>query len=223
MTKKAAPKKTDALTLRLNPRIKYLIELCSRHDHKTITGVIESSVQMLASHREVDVSGYGMSLWGAIDFCWSPDECERVVNLIFMVPSLLTHEESCIRSIIFGADDIFLNSHDVRSKQDYDSRSHDVYQRRGAFNLGEDGDLLYVSPRRKTIKLAWGLIRERAAGLAETGSHTPLTQTEVETYIGKPLSSIRPSTKSLDDNLDEFPYEDAGISDVIDQLTKGLD
>lgn len=221
MTKKPVPKKTDALTLRLNPKIKYLIELCSRNDRTTITGVIENAVHMLASQRKVEVGEHEMSLLTAVDFCWSPDECERVVNLIFKLPSLLTHEESCIRSVIFGAEDIFLNSFEVRGPQDYDYRSHDVYQRRGVFNVDEDGELLYVSPRHKTIKLAWGLIRERAADMAEGGSHTPLTAAEVEAYIGKPLNSIRPSIKAPDDKYDEFSHGEDGISDVVDQLTRG--
>jgi hypothetical protein len=225
MTKNPVTKKTDALTLRLNPKIKYLIELCSRTDRTTITGVIENAVHMLASKRTADLRGSETSLLVAIDFCWSPDECERVVNLIFKLPSLLTHEESCIRSVIFGASDIFLNPHEVRNQQDYDYRSRFSYRECGAFCTREDGETLFVSPRRKTIKLAWGLIRERAADLAETGSHTPLTQAEVEAYIGKPLSSIRPSIKAQDDGYDDqggsvFSHSaDAELDDTIDNLT----
>lgn len=221
MTKKTSPKKTDALTLRLSPKVKYLIELCSRNDRTTITGVIEGAVHLLSAQRRVSAKDREMSLGAAAEFCWSPDECERIVNLMLFLPQLMTHEESCIHAVIWDAGEIFLNQYPVNGQQDYDYRSHWVDQRRGVFLLDEDGNTFFATPRRKTIKLAWGLICERASLLAETGKNAPLTAAEVEKYIGKPLSAIKPTIKAPDDGLDDLAYQDDGLDDVVDQLTKG--
>lgn len=195
MTIKKTPKKTDALTLRLDPRVKFLIELLSRVGHQSITGVIESAVSRLAHDRKVGLAGNEQSLAYASERIWSPVESDRVVNMAMFAPSLLNHEEGCIRAILEGASHIFFTIHEVRGKADADYRRHDVARMGGEFQKSEDGQTVFVTPRRRTIKLAWGLIKDRAAELADKGVCADLSVEEVEAYIGKPLSSVSPDIK----------------------------
>lgn len=109
MTIKKTPKKTDALTLRLDPRVKFLIELLSRVGHQSITGVIESAVSRLAHDRKVVLASAEQSLVYASERIWSPIESDRVVNMAMFTPSLLNHEEGCIRSVLEGANHIFFH------------------------------------------------------------------------------------------------------------------
>lgn len=195
MTAKKPPKKTDALTLRLDPRAKFLIELLSRDGHQTITGVIESAVSRLGNDRKVKLPGGDISLTAAIERIWSPVESERVVNLALFTPSLLTHEEGCIRAVLEGADHIFFNKFEIRGDQDFEYRTHDADALRGVILQGVDGATVYVTPKRRVIKLAWDLIRARAVELAEKGYCDDLVASEVESFIGKPLSMISPDIK----------------------------
>lgn len=195
MTIKKAPKKTDALTLRLDPRVKFLIELLSRVGHQSITGVIESAVSRLAHDRKVGLAGSELSLAYASERIWSPIESDRVVNMAMFAPSLLNHEEGCIRAVLEGANHIFFTIYEVRGKADVDYRKHDIERMGGTFQKSDDGQTIFVTPKRKTIKLAWGLIKERAAELADKGACVDLSTEEVEAYIGKPLSSVLPDIK----------------------------
>ncbi len=195
MTIKKTPKKTDALTLRLDPRVKFLIELLSRVGHQSITGVIESAVSRLAHDRRVVMASSELSLAYASERIWSPVESDRVVNMAMFTPSLLNHEEGCIRSVLEGASHIFFTTYEVRNKADADYRSHAFERMGGAFQQSENGQTVFVTPKRKTIKRAWGLIKERAAELADKGFCADLSAEEVESYIGKPLSSVSPDIK----------------------------
>lgn len=200
-------KKTDALTLRLDPKHKYLIELTSRLDRKSITGVIETAIQRLANTRKLEITGRETSLWVAIDYLWSPDEVERVMALAQHAPFLLTHEESCIRTVVFDASEIFFNCYPVDGKENLEYRQYAVDQFQGIFLPDEDGETLFVTPRLRTIKLAWDLIVARAAQLAEKGSYKPISAKEAEEFIGRPLASIKPAVKMPKDGgmLDEDP------------------
>lgn len=196
MTTKKTPKKTDALTLRLDPRAKFLIELTARLGHQTITGVIESAVKMQAHHRTVALAGNDTTLVVAADYLWAPEESERVVSMVLFAPGLLNHEELCIKSVLDGASHIFFNLRDVPNEKSAEYRNHYFQHLTGAFQQDEFGELMFITPKKRTIKLAWGLIKMRAAELAEKGSYNDLTAAEVEAYIGRSLDSVSPLIKA---------------------------
>ncbi|WP_421526503.1 hypothetical protein [Pseudomonas yamanorum] len=208
MTTKKTPKKTDALTLRLDPRTKFLIELLSRAGHQTITGVIESAVSRLGFDRKVPFGEDEISLTGASVRIWSPVESERVVNLALFAPSLLNHEEGCIRAVLEGASDLFFTTYQVRDRREFDYRAHDFRHMHGAFQQSEDGKTVFITPKRRVIKLAWDLIRQRAAELAEKGVCADLSIAEVEAFIGKPIAAVAPDIKDPKVVI----YDDEGIS-----------
>ncbi|MCW2098136.1 UNVERIFIED_ORG: hypothetical protein EDF86_1565 [Pseudomonas psychrophila] len=196
MTAKKPPKKTDALTLRLDPRTKFLIELLSREGHQTITGVVEAAVSRLGNDRRVKMPGGEIPLASASSLLWSPIESERVVNLALFAPSLLTHEESCIATVLEAAGHIFFNRYEVRGEQDSAYRKHASDLLRGVFREDDELGTVFVTPKRKVIKLAWELIRERAEELAEKGYYSEIDVLDVEDFIGKPISAISPDIKA---------------------------
>lgn len=223
MTTKKTPKKTDALTLRLDPRAKFLIELMSRLGHQTITGVIESAISRLANDRKVGLGGQDVALTVASEMIWSPVESERVVNLALHAPALLNHEESCISTVLETANVIFFNIHEIRSSADLEYRAHDIRAMRGCLQQMDDGRTVYVTPKRKVIRLAWDLIKSRAAELAEKGVCPDLSIDEVENFIGKPLSSIKSDVKApgvviLDDDGIAYLGSDKESDDLIESL-----
>lgn len=223
MTTKKITKKTDALTLRLDPRVKYLIEMSSRIGHQSITGVIESSVKVHAHNRKVLLSGVEQSLAYAVDMLWSPEEHERIVNMMFFAPSLLSHEELCIKSVIQSSYDVFFNMHYV-SPGNYEYREGYYRDRKGSFIRDEEGDLYFVTPRIKLIKLTWGAIKERAQELAEKGTFDSFTEDEVELLIGRPIDRVSPQIKvpkgevSVGEKI-SYIGEDKELDDLFSNVT----
>ena len=146
-------KKTDALTLRLDPKHKYLIELTSRLDRKSITGVIETAVQRLAQDRELEFSQRKMTLTAAVEFLWSPDEAERVTNLAQHAPFLLTHEESCIRTVLLDASELFFNCYEVYGKEDLEYRIENLRFRGAKGTIGTQNSFMALFNRdEKKVK-----------------------------------------------------------------------
>lgn len=93
-------KKTETLTLRLDPKIKYTIELMARIKRQSITSVIEDAVDAAALDLDTPVTIEGerkqMSLSFAVGEFWSTDEVVRFINLCAFMPELLTYEEQRI-------------------------------------------------------------------------------------------------------------------------------
>lgn len=80
------------LSLRLDPRSKYLIDLLARHQKRTITGVIEWAVERAGAEAIFD-NDRGTSFLDVIDLLWSTDESVRLANLAIARPDLLTYDE----------------------------------------------------------------------------------------------------------------------------------
>lgn len=223
MTTKKITKKTDALTLRLDPRVKFLIEMSSRVGHQSITGVIESAVKVHAHHRKITLSGEESTLSYAADVLWSPEEHERIVNMMFFAPSLLSHEELCIKSVIQDSYDIFYNLHYVEP-ENYRYRAGYFRDRKGSFIQDEEGDLYFVTPRLKLIKLVWEYIKEKAQELAEKGTFTSITEEEVELLIGRPIDRVSPQIKVPKGEVnvgEKISYigEDKELDDLLSNVT----
>lgn len=83
------------LSLRLDPRSKYLIDLLSRHHKRTITGVIEWAVERAGSEAVFD-GDRGTTFLEAVNNLWSTDESVRLANLALTRPDLLDYDEQRI-------------------------------------------------------------------------------------------------------------------------------
>ncbi|WP_164341905.1 hypothetical protein [Pseudomonas viridiflava] len=93
-------RKTETLTLRLDPKVKMMIELISRIRRQSITGVVEAAIEEISfdldAPFELDGEAHVMSLGSAVSEIWSTDESERFINLCHFLPSLITYEEQRI-------------------------------------------------------------------------------------------------------------------------------
>lgn len=93
-------RKTETLTLRLDPKVKFMIEVVSRLKRQSITGVVEAAIEELAFDLDVPFHDGGntenRSVANALTKVWSTDESERFINLCYHLPNLLTFEEQRI-------------------------------------------------------------------------------------------------------------------------------
>lgn len=107
----ARPKKTPdhtptvSVSLRIDPRIKYGIDLAARIQKRTVTGVVEwavenalADIQMPTSvFRELESPDAATDLASHLDdILWSTNEGVRLVLLASRYPSLLTYDETLI-------------------------------------------------------------------------------------------------------------------------------
>ena len=82
------------LSLRLDPRSKYLIDLLGREQKRGLTAVIERSVERAAADTFLmSEGGEGISFLAMVDQIWSTDEPTRLCNLARLRADLLTVDE----------------------------------------------------------------------------------------------------------------------------------
>ncbi|MNC01140.1 hypothetical protein D3C76_540000 [compost metagenome] len=93
-------RKTETLTLRLDPKIKMMIELISRVRRQAITGVVEAAIEDVAYDVDVPFFDEGETrtrvIGSAMSEIWSADESERFICMCYHLPTLLTYEEQRI-------------------------------------------------------------------------------------------------------------------------------
>lgn len=94
------------MTLRLDPRSKYLIDLLARQQKRTITGVIEWAVERAGTEAIFD-NDRGISFLEVIDSLWSTDESVRLANLALARPDLLDYDELRIWETIKASPDLW--------------------------------------------------------------------------------------------------------------------
>lgn len=93
--KSQASSKTDALSIRIDPRLRYGLELLSRVQRRSVTGVVEWAIENALRTEQVDpLSEYSSTFAQAVTSTWSPNEPERLQNLAKNYPDLMTYEES---------------------------------------------------------------------------------------------------------------------------------
>ncbi len=173
MAKVAAPKKTETLTLRLDPKTKYAIELLARDQKRTLAGAIEWAVQKAMSSQEVGASLGVCSFQELVDQTWTPDELQRVMNLGANAEHLLSHDESCLWAVIksnplFYMDAVKVNGHLQRH-------------------------VFFVA----RIMYSEALIRERAEQLAAHGKFAPITLDEIYEASGGDLPAAEKAAEDL--------------------------
>ncbi|MDW0360803.1 hypothetical protein Q8G38_15935 [Halomonas venusta] len=110
--KKPKPRASSSVnvSLRLDPKTKYLIDLLAREQKRTITGVVEWALERAAENERFDLSrGYdGPSFRDMIDELWSTDEAMRLIALALNKASLLDYEEMRIWETIKASPDLWL-------------------------------------------------------------------------------------------------------------------
>jgi hypothetical protein len=92
--------RTQTVTVRFDPKLRYLAELAARKQRRTVSSFIEWAVeQSLHQIYLEDPSSYnveGQTLSGNAEELWDVDDSERFIKLALFYPQLLTHEEQLV-------------------------------------------------------------------------------------------------------------------------------
>ncbi len=108
--------RSETVTVRLDPKLRYLAELAARKQRRTLSSYIEWAVEeSLSTVNLVEEDGddqdsyhRALSVWGATDSLWDVDEADRFVKLATQFPDLMTYAEQAIWKIINEETYLFL-------------------------------------------------------------------------------------------------------------------
>jgi len=99
------------VSMRIDPKTKYLIDLLAREQKRTITGVIEWALEVAAHQEQFDKSESSFdqrrSFRDMIDELWSTDDALRLISLAMNKPSLLDYDELRIWETIKASPDFW--------------------------------------------------------------------------------------------------------------------
>jgi len=107
-------RKTEALTLRLDPKVRFLIDLIARQKRQSITGVIESAIELYATNYRVKADLWDeeleedktqhVSLYKICNEVYSTDDSFRFMMLYWVCPQLLSYEENRLCETIYASE-----------------------------------------------------------------------------------------------------------------------
>jgi len=86
--------KSNVITVRLSPKLKYGLELLSRKQHRPLSSVVTWAVEQLLNDRDVGL--YNPRWDTTLEDLWDVDSADRLVRLANLWPQLLTYEQEII-------------------------------------------------------------------------------------------------------------------------------
>lgn len=89
--------RSETVTVRLDPKLRYLAELAALKQRRTVSSFIEWAIEYTLSRECIEESGYGndrgTTFFDVASKLWDVDDADRFVKLALNYPDLLTHEE----------------------------------------------------------------------------------------------------------------------------------
>lgn len=89
--------RSETVTVRLDPKLRYLAELAARIHRRTLSSYIEWAVEQSLEKVDIHIAEHGgdedVTLKAESRLLWDVDESERFIKLARHYPELLNHEE----------------------------------------------------------------------------------------------------------------------------------
>lgn len=100
-TKAGKPARTDSLTIRLDPKLRFLVELAARRQRRSLTSFIEWAVEKALAEVTVRQEGdWKTSLLDVAPKVWAIEPSQRLLNIAQELPDLLSYDEELIWNAI---------------------------------------------------------------------------------------------------------------------------
>ena len=91
--------RSETVTVRLDPKLRYLAELAARRQRRTVSSYVEWAIEDSLKHISLDLSGSGV-LADEAEALWDVDEADRFARLALRHPDLLTHDEQVLWKLV---------------------------------------------------------------------------------------------------------------------------
>lgn len=95
--------RSETVTVRLEPKLRYLAELAGRKQRRTLSSFIEWSIQASLERVVLEEDEYNqeeVTVAGAAERLWDVDEEDRFAKLALHFPDLLTHDEQVLWKLV---------------------------------------------------------------------------------------------------------------------------
>jgi len=95
--------RTEITTVRFDPKLKYLAELISRKQRRTLSSFTEWAIEQILKTEKIGTpigSEKAITVWDAQDFIWDTDEIDRFIKLVRFFPELMIFEEQQLWKLI---------------------------------------------------------------------------------------------------------------------------
>lgn len=92
--------RSETVTVRLDPKLRYLAELAARRQRRTLSSYIEWAIEDSLKHLSLDANHDHTSLADEANALWDVDEADRFARLALRHADLLTHEEQVLWKLI---------------------------------------------------------------------------------------------------------------------------
>jgi hypothetical protein len=89
--------RTETVTVRLDPKLRYLAELGARKQRRTLSSFIEWAIE--ESLKQIDVDG-GRSIADLANVLWDVDAADRFAMLALRNETLLSHDEQVMWKLV---------------------------------------------------------------------------------------------------------------------------
>lgn len=95
-------RRSEVVTVRLDPKLKYLTELAARRHRRTLSSYIEWAIEesLKRVYPDDDTSEFKSSIADAASALWDVDEPDRFAKLALRYPDLLDYEEQRLWKLI---------------------------------------------------------------------------------------------------------------------------
>jgi hypothetical protein len=86
--------RSETVTVRLDPKLRYLAELAARLHRRTLSSYVEWSIKAALDTEELSrEGGIHRTIGNEAEYLWDVDDADRFAKLALRYPHLLTHEE----------------------------------------------------------------------------------------------------------------------------------
>lgn len=92
--------RTQTVTVRLDPQLRYMAELASRKQRRTLSSFIEWAIEESLKHMKLNDNGGSITAADEMHRLWDVDESDRFAKLALKYPEMLTHDEQILWKLI---------------------------------------------------------------------------------------------------------------------------
>lgn len=110
-TKAGAPR-TEVFAMRLDPKLKYLAEIAARKQRRSLANFMEWAIELGLKHTDLRDYEGSKSIWDKSSDLWDVDEADRLANLAFEEPNLMTYDEQILWKVICETGHVWKGKHD---------------------------------------------------------------------------------------------------------------
>ena len=183
--------RTETVTVRLDPKLRYLIELAARKHSRTVSSYIEWKLK--ASLESEDVRPVNTpshvaapeTIGSESEYLWDVDEADRFAKLALRYPHLMTHEEQVRWKLIRENGHLWRGSYRSGPRKEW------------AWNL-EESSLVF-----DRLRASWSTF----CSVADTGTgHEKLPTWPKTDPASRPPPATPKSSAGFDDMDDDIPF-----------------